>query len=234
MLHDFLSSNRQELIDRCRAKVSRRASPPVTLAELERGVPLFLAQLIEALRLEHLSSVATGNNVFPLPAPTPASLESTRAAALHGRELLESGYTVEQVVHDYGDLCQSLTELAKEKNAAVTVDEFHTLNRLLDNAIADAVSAYGRYRDESFSFQGDQLLHERIGTLADEQRTLLDTALKALDALKVGNIGVMGATGTVLEDTLRRLRDLIDKSLPGIRLSSGMTVLPGTTTSTGR
>lgn len=224
MLHDFLSSNRQELIDRCRAKVSKRASPPATPAELEHGVPLFLAQLIEALRLEHLGSLAT--NVFSIPATAPALVESARTAALHGRELLEGGYTVEQVVHGYGDLCQALTELAKEKHATVTIDEFHTLNRLLDNAIADAVAAYGRYRDESMSDQGNQVLHDRIGTLAEEQRMLLDTALKALDALKVGNIGVMGATGMVLEDSLRKLRDLIDKSLPEIRLSRGMTDLP--------
>jgi hypothetical protein len=223
MLHDFLNSNRQELINRCRGKVSKRASPPVTPAELEHGVPRFLAQLIEALRLEHASPAAKNQNVFLLPVPTPASLENTRTAALHGRELLEAGYTVEQVVHDYGDICQSLTELATEKKAAVTIDEFHTLNRLLDNAIADAVSAYGRYRDESVSARGNDVLHEQMGTLADEQRMLLDTALKALDALKVGNIGVMGATGTVLEDSLRKLRDLIDKSLPEIRLSSGMT-----------
>jgi hydroxymethylpyrimidine pyrophosphatase-like HAD family hydrolase len=65
-----------------------------------------------------------------------------------------------------------------------------------------------------------------MGTLADEQRQLLDTALKALDALKVGNIGLMGATGTLLEDTLLKLRDLIDKSLPEIRLSTGMTTPP--------
>ena len=64
---------------------------------------------------------------------------------------------------------------------------------------------------------------------AEEQRMLLDTALKALDALKVGNIGVMGATGTVLEDSLRKLRDLIDQSLPEIRLSAGMTDLPEAT-----
>jgi hydroxymethylpyrimidine pyrophosphatase-like HAD family hydrolase len=62
-----------------------------------------------------------------------------------------------------------------------------------------------------------------MGTLAEAQRQLLDTALKALDALKVGNIGVMGATGQVLEDSLRKLRDLVDQSLPEIRLSSGMT-----------
>jgi hypothetical protein len=225
MLHDFLSSNRQAIIDRCRGKLSKRASPPVTRAELEHGVPLFLEQLIDALRVEHASRAAKSQNVLVFSPPTPASLENTRTAALHGKELLERGYTVEQVVYDYGDICQSLTELAKEKNATVTIDEFHTLNRLLDDAIADAVSAYGRYRDESISSDGNQALHERMGTLADEERMLLDTALKALDALKVGNIGVMGATGSVLEDSLRKLRDLIDKSLPEIRPSSG-TALP--------
>jgi hypothetical protein len=130
---------------------------------------------------------------------------------------------VEEVVHDYGDLCQSITELAKERNAAITLDEFRTLNRLLDDSIADAVSSYGRHHDQFLSSGRDESLHERMGTLAEAQRELLDTALKALDALKVGNIGVMGATGQVLEDSLRKLRDLVDQSLPEIRLSSGMT-----------
>jgi hypothetical protein len=38
----------------------------------------------------------------------------------------------------------------------------------------------------------------------------------------VGNIGVLGATGTVLEDSLLKLRDLIDRGLPAIRIASGM------------
>jgi hypothetical protein len=59
--------------------------------------------------------------------------------------------------------------------------------------------------------------------LAEQQRVLLDTALTALDAIKVGNIGLLGATGTLLEDSLMKLRDRIDKSLPEIRLSTGMT-----------
>jgi len=52
MLHEFLSSNRDELIRRCRSKVSKRDSPPVTALELEYGVPLFLDQLVETLRCE--------------------------------------------------------------------------------------------------------------------------------------------------------------------------------------
>jgi hypothetical protein len=216
VLHEFLTSNLAELIARCRSKVSGRNSPPATSSELEHGVPLFLAQLVEALRLEQL-------NLAPGAA---TAAESSRTAALHGRDLLNEGYTVDQVVHGYGDICQAVTELAQERAAPITVDEFHTFNRLLDNAIADAVASYGHYQSRSLNALEAHDLHERMGTLAEEQRQLLDTALKALDALKVGNIGLMGATGTLLEDSLLRLRNLIDKSLPEMRLSSGMTAPP--------
>jgi hypothetical protein len=145
---------------------------------------------------------------------------------LHGSELFRLGYSVEQVVHDYGDLCQAITELAKEMDASISVDEFHTFNRLLDQSIANAVSAYVRHQHSSTATEGARALHDRLGSLADEQRELLDTALRALDALKVGNIGLMGATGSVLEDSLLKLRDLVDRSLPEIRIASGMVTAP--------
>jgi hypothetical protein len=220
MLHDFLSANRRELITRCLGKASKRDAPSVSSSEPDHGVPLFLEQLVDALRYEEAHPAAKGKEHAD---PSAAAVaEGSRTAALHGKQLLEDGYTVDQVVHGYGDICQSITELAREVDAPVTIDEFHTLNRLLDNAIADAVSSFGQHRD-IVSSQGAQDMHERMGTLADEQRVLLDTALKALDAIKVGNIGLMGATGTLLEDSLVKLRELIDKSLPEIRLSSGMT-----------
>jgi len=214
VLHDFLSSNREELIRRCRLKVSRRDTPAVTLVELEHGVPLVLEQLVWALRGEEESPGLDRDRTFGPPRKTPAAAESTRTAALHGRQLLEQGYTVEQVVHDYGDICQAITELAAERNAPVTVEEFHTFNRLLDNAIADAVGSYGRHRDGAISAQGEQDQHKWRGALGDEQRILLNTAVKAFNALKVGNIGLRGATGALLEDSLAKLRDLMDKSLP--------------------
>jgi hypothetical protein len=209
MLHKFLTANRQDLITRCVSKANRRDLPLVASAEAKHGVPLFLEQLVEALRREVASGAATRGNSDSSRA---LLAESSRTAALHGKALLEQGYSVAQVVHGYGDVCQAITELAKEKAAPVTVDEFHTLNRLLDNAIADAVSSYGRHRDQA-SARGAQSLHEWIGTLAEEQRDLLDTALRALEAVKTGSIGLKGGTGTLLEDSLLKLRDLIDKSL---------------------
>ena len=223
MLHDLLRTHRENLISRCRTKVSQRSSPHATAAELQYGVPLILDQLFEALVREKAS-----------PAPrddTPSGYSSDRAgagetAAMHGSELFRLGYSVDQVVHDYGDLCQAITELAKETDAPITVDEFHTFNRLLDNSIANAVSAYVRLQHSSNAIEGARVLHDRLGSVAEEQRILLGTALKALDALKVGNIGLTGATGAVLEDSLLKLRDIIDRSLPEIRVASGMVTQP--------
>jgi hypothetical protein len=52
MLHEFLTQNREELIERCREKVAQRASPKATSDELDHGVPFFLDQLIKTLQLE--------------------------------------------------------------------------------------------------------------------------------------------------------------------------------------
>lgn len=226
MLTELLRANRENLIDRCRLKVAQRSSPPATATELQYGVPLILDQLCEALACEEAAPTPLEDAIFGYSLETPGSAEAGRTAGLHGSELFRLGYSVEQVVHDYGDLCQAITELAKEMDAPISVDEFHTFNRLLDRSIANAVSSYVRNQYASHVDEGAKALHERLGSLADEQRMLLDTALRALDALKVGNIGLMGATGTVLEQTLLKLRDLIDRSLPEIRIASGMVTAP--------
>lgn len=233
MLTELLRANRENLIERCRLKVAQRSSPPATAAELQYGVPLILDQLYEALVREEAAPTPPEDAIFGYSLETPGSLEAGRTAGLHGTELFRLGYSVEQVVHDYGDLCQAVTELAKEMDAPISVDEFHTFNRLLDQSIANAVSAYVRQQHASGATEGAKSLHDRLGSLADEQRGLLDTALTALDALKVGNIGLMGATGSVLEDSLVKLRDLVDRSLPEIRVASGMVTAPALAEATG-
>lgn len=227
MLHEFLTDHRQELIDRCVRKATKRNKPegvpPKGMAEIDHGVPLFLQQLVEALRLEE---TRPDEKAWQHPG-SPANAEGTRAASLHGKALLDDGHTVEQVVHGYGDVCQSITELAGELKLAVRVGEFHTLNRMLDNAIADAVTSYAKHRDKRTADDA-VVLHERIGTLADELRSNVNVALRAMEALSVGNIGVNGATGGLVTSSLVAIRDLIDKALPEIRLGTGMTASPKT------
>lgn len=224
MLHEFLTENRQTLITRCREKVARRMAPRPSGAELEHGIPLFLGQLVKTLQLEQTTFPPASHEVSgpPEPGKTPVASEIGKTAAKHGNELLRQGFTVDQVVHDYGDLCQAITELALEENAPVTTDEFRTLNRCLDNAIADAVTEFGRERDTQISNEGAQAMGERLGFLAHELRNLLNSAMLAVVAIKAGDVGMSGATGAVLDRSLLGLRNVIDRSLADVRLAVGL------------
>ena len=203
MLDEFITMYRDAIIERARQKLTARPWPSASVQELENGVPVFLTQLTEALRWQ-----STGA------AYSPRELGS--AAARHGSELLALGFTVSQVVHDYGDICQAITELAIEQNAPITTDEFKTLNRCLDTATAEAVTEHARITADS------RLAEEthRSGHLAHETRDLLNTALLAYQALKRGTVAINGSTGAVLGRSLLTLRDLVDTTLAEIRIAA--------------
>jgi signal transduction histidine kinase len=223
MLHEFLTSNRADLIERCRLKVARRSAPRVTPAELTHGIPLFLDQLIKTLEVEQTADPMRSRKVSgPAGGGGPWMSEMGTAAALHGRELLQQGFTVDQVVHDYGDLCQAITDLAFERKAPIEIDEFRTLNRCLDNGIADAVTECSYQRHSVVTNDGVQALNERLGFLAHELRNLIHTATLAFTAIKAGNVGVTGATGAVMERSLIGLRTLVDRTLADVRVAAGM------------
>jgi hypothetical protein len=183
-LYDFIETNRDELIGRCRAKVAKRAAPPPTDAEITHGVPLFLEQLCAELK----------NG----PSKTHAI---SKTAMEHGHELLLQKFTISQVVHDYGDVCQSITDLAVERGAPIATEDFRTLNRCLDDAIAGAVTEFAR--EEDLTRDGH----------AQKLENLIDTAITAFDVLRTGNVGVAGSTGAVVHRSLVALRSaLADRS----------------------
>jgi signal transduction histidine kinase len=222
MLHEFLATNRADLIERCRLKVARRSAPRVTEAELTHGIPLFLDQLIKTLQVEQTSEPMRSRRVSGPAGGGPELSEMGAAAALHGRELMQQGFTVDQVVHDYGDLCQAITDLALELEAPIEIDEFRTLNRCLDNGIADAVTEYSYQRSAAEASDGVQALSESLGFLAHELRDLTHRATLAFTALKGGNLGVTGATGRALERALIGLSTLVDRSVADVRVAAGL------------
>jgi len=199
-LDDFLRNNRDEIIERCRIKVRARRVPRVTDGELDRGIPLFLDQLIETLRLD------LANNP-----------DVDRVASRHGGDLMNEGFTVAQVVHDYGDVCQAVTDLAVDMAAPISNEDFRTLNRCLDEAIADAVTEFARLHDAGLVGEGNQ----RLGIFAHEARNLMNAASLTFEVLKSGTVGITGSTGRVLERSLTRLNALIARSLAEVRLEAG-------------
>jgi hypothetical protein len=193
MLDELVTLYRVEIIRRCSAKMVARVAPSVLEAEIDHGVPMFLDQLVDELRL--------GLSRNP---------EISRTASQHGHDLLLRGFTVSQLVHGYGDICQSITEIAVELNAPISADDFRVLNRCLDDAIAAAVTQYGREREESLEGggAGDS---ERIGILARELAYSIHSARVALEAISSGRVGIAGSTGRVLDRSLSGAHDLIDR-----------------------
>jgi hypothetical protein len=199
-LDQFLKDNRTELIARTRAKVASRSSPPADPAELEHGVPLFLSQLSDTLQIQ--GPGGTEESARASHASQPNIGES---AAAHGRDLLKFGFSIEQVVHDYGDICQAITELAEERDVTLSTAEFHTLNRCLDNAIAGAVSSWSQERDRKpWDKTSDNVLL-LLSTLVDQAKT-------TFDVLRAGKVAAGGATGNLLLRALVQMRALIDKA----------------------
>ncbi len=199
MLHEFLTTHRDAILTRTRQNLAARPVPRATEDEID-GIPLFLDQLTENLRS------SSGQAVMG------------ETAALHGRRLLDRGFTVAQVVHDYGGVCQSITELAHETNAPITADEFHTFNRCFDDAIAEAVTAFTRQREQALTDEGR--LH--LGELSHELRNAVGAAMVAFEVIRLGRVGLTGSTADVLSRSLRRISALIDGSLTQVRLESSV------------
>jgi hypothetical protein len=181
-LNKFIVENRDELISRCRAKVAKRSAPPPTEAEIDHGVPMFLNQLCEEL----------------LHGPSKTH-EISKSAIRNGQYLLLQQFTISQVVHGYGDICQSVTDLAVELVVPISADDFRTMNRCLDDAIAGAVTEYAREQDLA-----------RDGA-SHELRNLVDAAITAFEVLQTGNVGIAGSTGEVVNRSLKAIRALVDQ-----------------------
>lgn len=201
MLLEFITTHRDRIIARTREQVMSRTAPRATEPEIVHGVPLFLDQLSARLRLE----------------VEPGAPQIGASASLRGLELLNAGLTIGQVVHDYGNICQVITELAVEMRSHITNDDFRTLNMCLDIAIAEAVTEFAHQREQALIGQSV----ERLGFLLHELRNHLNTATLALEAVRSETVGIGGSTGTLLDKSLAGMRDLVSRSLAEVRLEAG-------------
>ena len=210
MMSSFLHQHREELIRRCADKVAKRPRRQATEMQLRNGIPLFLSQLQRTLEAEEQHhSVESLKISGGSGGEDPIVSEMGTSATVHGKQLLDLGFTVDQVVHDYGDLCQAITDLAFERNAPFAVSEFRTLNRCLDNAIASAVASFSQAREIDSAARQIVESDERIEMLKHELRSSLATATYAVAAISAGNLPMSGSTGSVLKKSLEALRQQI-------------------------
>lgn len=199
MLHEFLITHRKEILELSAEKTRELAGILNDSERLKVGLPLFFEQLIKVLT----------HKLDDHPRE-----EMLTVAASHGKEFLNLGYSLSHVVHSYGSMCQAITEVATTRNANISPDEFNILNACLDVAIASAVS--------EFQFCSNEASEERevkhLGFLAHELRNALSSATVAQEMIKAGLVGVGGSTASVLEASLARMRNLIDRSFSEVRM----------------
>jgi hypothetical protein len=206
MMHMFLANNREDLIARCQAKGSAGWRIG-TERQPAQGVPLFLDQLMLTFQ-----AVEEGRDFDELAisgAPEGDALALSGvgvSAAAPGASLLGLGYTVDQVVHGNGDLCRAITDLALVRDAHFTSGEFRTLNRCLDNAIADAVQEFFAQRDARVPNHHTDEANGRVGFPVHDLRDSLSTASEAVSALEFGSPSLNRATGAVLMRSHASLR----------------------------
>ena len=214
MMNEFLANNRADLIARCIEKVAKRPRRSATPQQLKNGIPMFIDQLTRTLAAEQNNEDGTSLQISgPSGGDVSKLSEMGLSAAAHGKALLHLGYSVDQVVHDYGDLCQAITDLAFERDAPFSIDEYRTLNRCLDNAIADAVSEFSAQRDAAIKVQQGLHENEQLGFLMHELRNALGTASLAVTAMTMGNLTPAGATGAVLKRSHVSMARLISSAL---------------------
>ena len=164
MLHEFLLKNQNEILAMTEKKSVALAGVRPSSEQLKKGLPIFYDQLMTVqFPLDRSSSQNLRKLIrqaWQRPPPTPTNRPWPRHPAIQGRsrawrnrpsamapELLRLGYTLSHVVHAYGAMCQSITELATTKNSTITTNEFHDMNRCLDVAIAGAVTGYQTQRN---------------------------------------------------------------------------------------
>jgi signal transduction histidine kinase len=202
-LNGFLAQYFDELVALAKAKASAWRSRWASAPGLEPGLPLLLAQLGEAVRRETSTAPPADGGIGSI-------------AARHARALLEKGWPVSQIVHDYGDLRQAITELAIGRGAVMGPEELGALGRCLDHASAEAVAEYARLKDEATSHREV----ERLGQVSHDLRNQLQTAQLSFRALRTGRAGIDGSAGDALGRSLDRLRDLIDTRLSPVHLAA--------------
>jgi signal transduction histidine kinase len=212
LLHELLTRHHDEIVAGARTRLWARTGPRATEADLRDGIPLFLRQLEAVLRREQDTPERPAGS-----AEVGAPSEMGESANRRGGELRHAGFSIAQVVQGYGDICQAITQLSDELQASITADEFRTLNRCLDEVIAEAVTEFARQRDRSVARENT----ERLGVFAHELRNLLHNAVLAYEALKTGTVGIASNTGMMLGRSLAGLGNLIDRSLAEVRIEAG-------------
>jgi hypothetical protein len=198
VLDTFIDAKRSEIVGHCLHALQKRY-PDRLDEDLSHGFASFIDEVIDALR---------ENGGGPAP-----SRESN--AAQHAIVRKRQGFDLSRVIHDYGLVCDSISELLDVHDKQPSAREFQILNRCIDEAVSQAVEAFWSETHE----EETQEKAERLGFLAHEIRNAVSSASMAFNLIRYGRVAADGRTADVVQRGLVRISKLVDRALAEAQLS---------------
>ena len=134
------------------------------------------------------------------------------SAKKHGGDFQTLGFTIEDVVRSYGGLCQAITTLATDRDQHIEPSEFRTMNRCLDDGIAQAVTSFCGLDSRKSAMDAKAKTKVQDDASLDRFASMtyfIETAVMAATAIRTGKVGPNGATAGVLDQSLKGLQTLI-------------------------
>jgi len=201
-LADAIAREKDAIIICWRGRVVQGIDPAaVPDAEIIDTLPLFLDQLVQALR-----DIGTGDG---------ESAKRGREIALtHGSERFHLGFSLGAVIREYGVLRECLLDFMRDRGLTPSMEELRAVLETTNAGIADAAEQFARERDQAIERQSEQ----HFGFIAHELRNPLASALLSVQMLQRRP----GAEGDVTLQRLMRnlstLRHRIDNSLVSVRV----------------
>jgi K+-sensing histidine kinase KdpD len=232
MISKFLKENKNEILEIARLEFFSPAGVCPASDQLKIGLPAFFQQIVHILETEKFKSPAElslklddiarektagqlNEVAVAMASGNPEDIEIAKSCGLLGAEVLHQSYTLSHVVHIYGLLRQAITGLIVKKSIITNALEYKNLNRCLDVAIARTVTEFQSFRE--IQKQNDEV--KRCGLCAHELRNSLSAALMSFELIKRGEVGISGRLGQVLGRSLKRMDDLIGRTLTEVKLS---------------
>jgi signal transduction histidine kinase len=204
-----IESARTEIVARWMARVKsdvERAGQDVHPTQLRDAIDDYLMRLAEALRDDAPASVS-------------GSAAWKEVAREHALTRVRIGFDIDQLVHEFIVLRNTITEVATENGVCPDPQLAYRLADLIEAAVAAAVARYVQARD----YQQRKVEAEHIGFITHELRNPLATAkLSAVRLTRdIAPDAPEAAAADRLHRSLARMGELVDKVLLNERLGAG-------------
>jgi len=197
LLADFISANKEQVIERWKAAAKDRLGLKLETSELINDLPLFLDDLAEALRS------AAGQ--WP----------EMSGARKHGRNRMRRGIDIGALSEEMTLVGESVLELIDEGEMSVPAEEVRKLFQVMGRGVATSVRAYAALRDREIVEQATQ----HYSFIAHEIRGPLHVARLTVAMLSIEQEPRRQKYFERLDKAIAQAAQLIDDSIVHARLS---------------